>query len=185
MDAQALIVRQDAQSGESEVTNALKIAAAAALLTAAAACASTGGGPAPEPHFFVTRHLQKDAGQDPGLTAEGQRCAQALAVMLEGRGVRAIFASMTRRGRETAAYPGNALRVMAQEYAPADIAGVAARAQAAEGSVLIVGHSNTVPDIVERLGGTRPGPIDESRYAEVWQIARSGGATQMVRIPGC
>lgn len=163
----------------------MRIAAAAALLTVAAACASTGRGPAPEPHFFVTRHLQKDAGQDPGLTAEGQRCAQALAAMLRGRGVRAIFASTTRRGRETAAPAAATLGLAAQDYAPADIAGVAARVQATEGSVLVVGHSNTVPDIVERLGGTRPGPIDESRYAEVWQVARSGGATQMVRIPGC
>jgi hypothetical protein len=53
------------------------------------------------------------------------------------------------------------------------------------GSVLVVGHSNTVPDIVERLGGTRPPAIAETSFGDVWQVTRTGGATTMTHIPGC
>ncbi|HEX8644078.1 MAG TPA: phosphoglycerate mutase family protein [Allosphingosinicella sp.] len=162
----------------------MKAGFAAAALAALAACAM-GDRPAPDPSFFVIRHLHKDVGQDPGLTAQGLECARRLATMLEGRGVTAVYVSTTRRARETGAPFAAAAGISAQEYAPADIAGLAARAQTEAGSVLIVGHSNTVPDIVERLGGTRPGPIDESRFGEVWQVARRGGTTATSRIPGC
>lgn len=156
--------------------------ATAALATA---CAQGAARPAPAPSFFVMRHLQKATGDDPGLTPEGQACAQRLSAWLSNRGISAIYASTTRRARETAAPVAAATRVTAQDYAPADSAALAARVLAETGSVLVVGHSNTVPDIVERLGGTRPAPIDESRFGEVWQVSRNGGATTMTRIPGC
>lgn len=169
-----------AAKGESE----LKTIAAAVAASVLAACAST---PAPrEPHIFVMRHLHKAAdAQDPGLTPQGQACAQQLARFLGNQDIRAIYASTTRRAQETAAPLAAARRLTAQTYAPADTAGVAARARAEAGSVLVVGHSNTVPEIVERLGGTRPAPIDESRYADVWRVSRSNGATLAMTVPGC
>jgi phosphohistidine phosphatase SixA len=161
------------------------VLAAAAAASALASCASTQGTPR-EPHIFVMRHLHKAAdAQDPGLTPQGQACSQQLARFLGGQEVRAVYASTTRRAQETAAPLAAALGLGAKTYAPADTAGVAARAQAEAGSVLIVGHSNTVPDIVERLGGTRPAPIDESRYADVWRVSRSNGATLAMTVPGC
>lgn len=162
----------------------MKIAAlaAAALLPALAACA-TGSAP-PEPHVFVMRHLHKAAGTDPGLTPQGEACAASLASFLAGQRLSGIYASTTRRARETAAPVAAASDLTVQDYAPAETAGVAARARAETGSALVVGHSNTVPDIVERLGGTRPGPIDESRYGELWRVSRSGAVIAMP-IPGC
>ncbi len=163
--------------------NKLVIAAAAAATLAA--CASTASAP-PEPRYFVMRHLQKAADSpDPGLTPQGQACAAQLARFLGEQGIAAIYASTTRRAQETAAPLAAARGLAPQSYAPADTAGVAARARAEAGSVLIVGHSNTVPDIVERLGGTRPGPIDESRYGDVWRVSKSGGATLAMTVPGC
>jgi phosphohistidine phosphatase SixA len=159
--------------------------AAAAAAAALAACASTPAPPA-EPHIFVMRHLQKAAdAQDPGLTPQGQACAQQLARFLAGQDIAAVYASTTRRAQETAAPLAAARGLAASPYAPADTAEVAARARAETGSVLIVGHSNTVPDIVERVGGTRPAAIDESRYGDVWRVSRSSGATLAMTVPGC
>ena len=39
------------------------------------------------------------------------------------------------------------------------------------GTVLIVGHSNTVPDIVAGLGGTRPDPLVHEDFGDIWHIA--------------
>jgi hypothetical protein len=36
----------------------------------------------------------------------------------------------------------------------------------------VVGHSNTVPDIVEQLGGARPEPIAHDRHGDIWRITR-------------
>ena len=175
--------------GRETLRRAISTAAAAAALTlAAGGCASTAGS-APEQHFFVVRHLQKAGGDDPGLTTEGQECARRLAALLGRQGISAVYASTTRRARETAAPLAAARNLAVQDYPPTDLAGVAARAQAEQGSVLVVGHSNTVPELVERLGGTRPGPIDEANYGEVWRIARhgarNGGATLSFALPGC
>ena len=156
------------------------IFAAAALL---AACVST---PVPpEPSIYVLRHLHKAEGQDPGLTDEGRRCAARLAEQLARSGVSAVFASTTRRARETAAPLAARLGVAVSNYDPRDTPGVVARVRAQPGSVVVVGHSNTVPEIVERLGGARPGDLTEDRYGEVWRVIRSTGATFFSRIHGC
>ena len=36
--------------------------------------------------------------------------------------------------------------------------------------VLVVGHSNTVPEIVEKLGGERPAALTEADYGDVWHF---------------
>ncbi len=148
---------------------------------ALAGCASV----APEPReeaFYVMRHLQIAAGTDPGLTEEGQRCAARLAEEMGASGVRAIYASTTRRARETAAPLAARLGVTPAEYDPRDTPGLIARITAEPGSVLVVGHSNTVPEIVERLGGARPDDLSEDRYGEIWRVSRPGGAVTVRRI---
>ena len=154
----------------------LACVAAAAL----AACATSA--PRPEPAFYVMRHLQKGAGPDPALTEEGQRCAARLAEELADSGIGAVYASATRRAQETAAPTARRLGVTASPYDPRDTPGMIARVRAEPGSVLVVGHSNTVPDIVEGLGGARPADLAEDRYGEVWRVARPSGAVTVRRI---
>jgi phosphohistidine phosphatase SixA len=151
-------------------------------MLALAACATAAPEPARENAFYVMRHLHKAAGTDPGLTAEGQGCAARLAEELAGSGVGAIYASATRRARETASPAPARLGLTPAEYDPRDTPALVARVRAEPGSVLVVGHSNTVPEIVEGLGGTRPGDLAEDRYAEVWRVARPGGAVTVRRI---
>jgi hypothetical protein len=44
-----------------------------------------------------------------------------------------------------------------------------------------VGHSNTVPDIVEQLGGARPGPVAHEDFGDVWRVG-SSGSTERLKI---
>ncbi|HEX8216597.1 MAG TPA: phosphoglycerate mutase family protein [Allosphingosinicella sp.] len=148
---------------------------------AVAGCA-TAAPEAREEAFYVMRHLQKAADADPGLTPEGQRCAMRLAEEMAASGVRAIYASTTRRARETASPLATRLGAIPTEYDPRDTTALIGRVRAEPGSVLVVGHSNTVPEIVERLGGARPGDLSEDRYGEVWRVARPGGEVTVRRI---
>jgi phosphohistidine phosphatase SixA len=147
------------------------LAAAALALTG---CATADGGGA-APAYYVMRHLQKADGPDPALSAAGAANAGRLATWFESRAKpQAIYVSTTRRARETAEPLAGRLGLTLKEYNPADTPALVARVRAEPGSVLVVGHSNTVPDIVAGLGGTRPAPLADSDYGSVWIVTKDG-----------
>ena len=59
-------------------------------------------------------------------------------------------------------------------YDPADTPGLIARVRAGPLPALIVGHSNTVPDIVAALGGERPAPLVHEDFGDIWRVAPDG-----------
>ena len=157
----------------------LKTFCAALLLLAG--CATTP--PAPEPAWYVVRHLHTPAGErDPDLTPEGQRYASLLAQQLSQAGIGAIYVSDYKRTRQTAAPLAAALGLTPIVYDPADTPGLVTRVRAETVPVLIVGHSNTVPDIVEQLGGARPAPLVHEDFGDVWRIGPDGSVTHF-RLP--
>ena len=150
-------------------------------LATLAACATT---PEPAaPSFYVVRHLHTPSGErDPDLLAEGRRAAQALASWFRpGQAPRAIYVSDYRRTRQTAAPLAARLGLTPIVYDPADTPALAARVRAGPLPALVVGHSNTVPDIVVQLGGTRPGPLVHEDFGDIWLIS-ADGATERLRI---
>ena len=160
----------------------MKLFAAAGLLTLAAIAACTSAPDPPAPSYFVMRHLHKAAGQDPALSEQGQRAAQRLAALLGDRRISAIFVSTTRRARETAAPLAARLGIIPAEYDPSDTPALVARVRQEPGPVLVVGHSNTVPDIVQQLGGPRPADLTHPNFGDLWRIG-ADGTTVKSRIP--
>jgi broad specificity phosphatase PhoE len=126
---------------------------------------------------YVIRHLQKGVGADPSLTPEGAANAQRLATMLGSKGIVAIFATPTRRTFETAAPLAKALGLEVQPYDPSDPAALAAQVAAAGGPVLVVGHSNTVPELVALFGGAEPAPLSEADFGTLFEVAPGGTVT--------
>ncbi|MGA9582530.1 MAG: phosphoglycerate mutase family protein [Allosphingosinicella sp.] len=151
---------------------------AALLLFALAACATAAPEPA-APSWYVVRHLQKADGQDPALSAEGARNAERLASRFGDNRPTAIYVSTTRRARETAAPLAARLGLTMKEYDPRDTPGLVARARAEPGTVLIVGHSNTVPEIVAQLGGARPADLAETDYGDIFRVRRDGSVERL------
>lgn len=155
-----------------------RIAAAVVLLVCAGAATAAAS---PHVDFYVMRHLQKGDGADPGLTTQGRLSSESLVALLAAHPPKAIFVSTTRRARETAAVVARRWKLVPKEYDPGDTGGLLARVRAEAGPVLIVGQSNTVPDIVAGLGGTRPTALGDGDYGEVWLVTR-GGRTRKVTI---
>ncbi|HYE28027.1 MAG TPA: phosphoglycerate mutase family protein [Allosphingosinicella sp.] len=142
----------------------------AALLMLALAACETMPPPPTGPSFYVMRHLQKAEGADPPLSEEGRAGTRRLIGFFMPDPPRVIYVSTTRRARETAAPLAAELRVKMRRYDPADTPRLIARVLAERGPVLIVGHSNTVPEIVERLGGERPAALADTDYGDVWHV---------------
>jgi len=113
---------------------------------------------------FLVRHAEKatEPPGDPSLSAAGEARAEALARMLSGAGVNHLFASEYRRTRDTLAPLADRLGRKVREIPAADPeAQIAALRSLPAGSIAVVaGHSNTVPHLVEMLGGKVFGLVD-------------------------
>jgi phosphohistidine phosphatase SixA len=156
--------------------------AGAALMLAGCATAPDGAAEATAqaPAYYVMRHLEKAEGADPGLSAAGAANAQRLAGWFEGRAKpRTIYVSTTRRARETAAPLAARFGLTPREYNPAETSALVAQVRAEPGPVLIVGHSNTVPDVVAQLGGARPAPLADTDYGTLWLVTKDGRTEQL------
>ena len=144
--------------------------AAAALVLILAGCAYIAP-IQPASTFYVMRHLHTPEGAaDPDLTAEGQRQAQLLANWFGTEPPATIFVSNTKRAQQTAAPLAAKLGITPIVYDPRNTAALMGEVMKEPPPVLIVGHSNTVPDIVAALGGERPGPLVHEDFGDVWRI---------------
>jgi len=153
-------------------------------LLAVAAMAMAAPAWATQPVVYVMRHLNTPAGErDPDLLPEGQRVALRLARYFRSDRPVAIYVSDFRRTRQTAAPLAARLGLTPIVYDPADTPGLIARVRAEHGPVLIVGHSNTVPDIVAGLGGARPAALVHEDFGDIWRVSPDG-VTLHSRIEG-
>lgn len=144
-----------------------------------AGCAPSGPIATPDPAatrtVYVTRHMQKLEGPDPALSPEGVAAADRLADLLSNKGVTAIFATPTRRAMETAAALARRTGVRLSAYDPRDPRALVDAAAASPGSILVVGHSNTVHDIIARFGARNPpARLTEQDYGTVFAVKRDG-----------
>jgi broad specificity phosphatase PhoE len=126
---------------------------------------------------FIIRHLEKAAGQDPALTPQGAARAEKLADMLENKGIKAVFATAFQRAQQTAAPLARRLGVPVTSYKPDDVQALVKAVAAAGGPVLIVGHSNTVPELVAAFGGAKPAPIGEESYGTIFLVGPDADVT--------
>lgn len=128
--------------------------------------------------FIVLRHAEKQLGtiEDPPLAAAGELRAVRLAQMFGERrgagGIEAIYVSDTRRARQTAAPLAARLRLNPIEIPrgdPRDTIRAATREHRG-GAVLIVGHSNTVADIVRRISGRPVAALADDDYSTLYIV---------------
>ena len=106
--------------------------------------------------LWLVRHAEKEGGNDPLLTAEGNRRAGDLFRILKDKKIQRIYSTGYRRTQHT----GDSLRLQSGvevvQYA-ADTTGEDLLRKLIEhndlgSSILIIGHSNTIPKIIQRLG---------------------------------
>lgn len=152
------------------------------VMLAAAGCATVTPATS-QPAIYVMRHLHTPVGApDPDLTEEGRRHAQLLSAWFRTDAPDVIYVSSTKRAQQTAAPLASRLRLTPKIYNPADTPGLVASVLQERGTVLIVGHSNTVPEIIERLGGQRPAPLVHEDFADVWRVQKSDGVTSRAKL---
>ncbi len=142
---------------------------------------------------ILVRHAERatEPRDDPGLSAEGVARATALVHALGKSGISAIYSTRYARTRATAAPLARALGLEVRLVEAAAMSGAGSdAAQLAErirrdhrgATVLIVGHSNTVPAIIDALGAGPAGTIKDDEYDNLFIVLlRSDGSARLVR----
>ena len=138
---------------------------------------------------LVVRHAERAPGSgDPPLSDVGQARAADLADIGKLTGISAIVTTQLQRTRQTAAPLAEALKITPvvvptqQDLAKHAAEVAAAVRQQAGKTILVVGHSNTVPGIVAALGGPKIADLCEPEYDSlITLILDAGGSVRMVR----
>lgn len=134
--------------------------------------------------IYLTRHAEKAAGDDPELLPAGTRRAEALARRL-GRRLDAVYATDFRRTQATARPSAAAAGVRILSYSATGTQAFADHLlnDHAGQTVLVVGHSNTIPDLVNALVGERRfGDIDDKDYDKLYEVRSRNGQVSVRQI---
>ena len=131
---------------------------------------------------FLVRHAEKvDESKDPALSAAGQERAQALARHLRTAGVTAIYVTQYQRTALTAAPLAVAAGLKPIVIAADERRQLADRIRRDDpnGVVLVVGHSDTVPELLRLLGHPEPVTIAHAEYGNLFVVvpAKTGAPT--------
>ena len=130
--------------------------------------------------FYLVRHAEKmnDGTKDPPLSEAGELRAHLLAEMLSDIKFDAIYASDFKRTRSTASPISELQERVITLYDPRDLDSFMDHLfKNHKGqTVLVVGHSNTTPNLVNKMVGAEKHPqLDESEYDKIFIVHASQG----------
>ena len=126
--------------------------------------------------IFLLRHAEKEINvdSDPSLTVVGRQRAEKLVGIFQSVNISAIFSTEYKRTLQTATPLAEALGLEIRRYDPRALDKFAEQLQQETGNLLVIGHSNTTPQLSELLGGKSFGQIDDSEYNVLYRLQISG-----------
>ncbi len=133
---------------------------------------------------YLVRHAEKAAAPaaDPPLLEAGTKRAEELARTLGKAGIKTISTSQFLRTKHTAeplakqlGIPNTMIPVKMDSMNPRQLSPdylkqISDLIAASDGNVLIVGHSNTVPELIKALGGDIMPSIDDATYDDLFVV---------------
>ncbi|MBL4659870.1 MAG: histidine phosphatase family protein [Alcanivoracaceae bacterium] len=121
--------------------------------------------------IYLVRHAEKAKGENPELTKKGEQRAQQLAYLLEQANVTHIYSTQYKRTLQTAQPLIDKTGLSIEYYDPSQLQEFAQKLKATQGNILVVGHSNTTPQLVELLSGQEVKALTEADYGDVYQVS--------------
>ncbi len=128
--------------------------------------------------LYVLRHAERadDGTPDPPLSGAGLQRASQLAHMLANSDLTAVYSTDLKRTRQTAGPAAERFGLEVETYNPRQLEQFAGELMSISGGhVLVTGHSNTTPALVEFLGGDPVSAIDEAEYDRLYIVVVGAG----------
>jgi broad specificity phosphatase PhoE len=124
------------------------------------------------PAIFFVRHAEKatTGGDDMDISEAGRARAESLATLLKDAEISAVFTTELKRTQQTAAPLAKALHLEPTVIPAKDQPALIEKLKASSGNVLVVGHGNTIPNLIKTLGITTPINIADNDYDNLFVV---------------
>lgn len=135
--------------------------------------------------FILVRHAEKQEGDDPQLTPEGQARAERLSQQLKNEEIAAVYSTAFNRTMSTAQPTAKSHQLGITTYSPSNPTELARQliSKHRGQKVLIVGHSNSTPTLANALSGTKKlSRFDESDYGNIVTVSINGKGKKLVDV---
>lgn len=129
--------------------------------------------------YYCIRHAEKDrsnpANKNPSLTSQGQQRAQKWAKVFENVSFDAVYSTDYNRTRQTASPTAEAQGLKLKSYNPRDLYNESFQSCTKGQTVLVVGHSNTTPEFVNKVLDQEKFPwIDDTNNGMLFIVTKKG-----------
>lgn len=130
-------------------------------------------------NFYIVRHAEKEQAttmsSDVPLSETGMQRAAALKDVLLHEDIRRIYSTNYNRTISTAQPLSGATGLRIETYDPADSHFIEQLKNSKSGNILIVGHSNTVDDLVNGLTGKKLlQDLPDAQYGDLFIVSKQG-----------
>jgi broad specificity phosphatase PhoE len=138
--------------------------------------------------WYVVRHAERENGaamvSDPPLSAEGEKQAIDLKNYLQDKNIKTIYSTNYARTVATAEPIRKALGLTLKIYDPKKNDQLIDELKKnSDGNVLVVGHSNTVDDVVNGLTGeAKMTDLADTEYGNVFIVKKKGNRYSFERM---
>jgi len=132
-------------------------------------------------NYYVVRHAEKavqeaNMSSDVQLSEAGKQRAEKLKEVLSNKKIGLIYSTNTIRTMSTAQPTADYFKLTIATYNPKPDSAFISLLKSKKQNTLVVGHSNTVDDIVNMLCGEKKvaGDLPETEYNNLYIIKRKG-----------
>ena len=153
------------------------------ILLVLCGCAASTGTPESDDSYtlYLVRHAEKqaDGSKDPALTGMGRHRSELLSRWFLDKTVTDIWSSDYKRTRETAGPLLSSLDLSVMLYDPRNLPELAEKLQTRRNNAVVVGHSNTTPQLARLICTCEIPDMDESEYDRLIAITVTNGKTSV------
>lgn len=133
--------------------------------------------------IYLVRHAEKQADkEDPKLTQCGQLRAEQLADMLANTAIKHIYSTPYQRTLATASPLAKLKNLPVKQYSPVKLDQFAQQLLAQQENALVVGHSNTTPQLSALISELDVAEISEKQYRNLYQIQVSSSTKTLTLL---
>ena len=143
---------------------------------------------APVTKIFIVRHAEKESGKDPVLTPAGNARAGNLMRALQNEGIQKIYVSQYRRTQNTADSMRIQLKIDTVHYAADTLCDNLVNSIMQHSdfgkTILIIAHSNTIPQIIRKFGVTDfpYGDIPDNEFDNLFVITYKNSKARVSKL---